>query len=622
MALSREERMRRAQRAVSGATTPRAPTAPRPRPQPTYSPPAPGSVREPTLKERQDAAWGNRAKRAWQGFEQKKAITGGAAVIAGTAYVNRRLQKRQTGGRPYGAKGKTTGFEYAIRSRDYMGQIPTYDALAEARKERMPRAIRRATIGPRRAFRSVDFNAVATGAAQDAKRRLTPKPRLKRTMPTPAGAQATNTRSLRSPVPSPRPNRGRIPAPAGTQATNTRPTPSPVDRVGTAQRASSAVRGGASRPAVFGSVKQSPMRQPGMLNIPRAGKQLTGMVQKSPEIPALPQQGKPKAAPKPKKVTPKPKAKVAPSESVKMPKPPSVKSVPKPKAEAPKPAAPKPVAPVKRTTASSVPSLKPEERPRASYRPSKPSKSVTDVKVKPPLAPSHATTAPKAAPPSGPKVVYEYEGPRGRGQVIDRGRGAYAVKYGESTLELPYSPSAESAKEPRPPSRRSKAKPSKTFRTEPPGEQQWKALFGELEKRGGRPTSLTASELRSARAVGVSEGAALRQKQRAWEIVDPVERNISKATGSRPPGPKVKAGERGVPNKSGRYAVKLAKAAGLMSGAGAVAAVAEPLISPETASAAMAPKAKREAQRQFLDRMRRMGRAEKATQKYFGGVFR
>ena len=595
MALSREERMRRAQRAVSGTTAPRAPTAPRPRPQPTYSPPAPGSVREPTLKERQDAAWGNRAKRAWQGFEQKKAITGGAAVIAGTAYVNRRLQKRQTGGRPYGAKGKTTGFEYAIRSRDYMGQIPTYDALAEARKERMPRAIRKATIGPRRAFRSVDFKAVATGAAQDAKRRLTPKPRLKRTMPTPAGAQATNTRSLRSPVPSPRPNRGRIPAPAGTQATNTRPTPSPVDRVGTAQRASSAVRGGASRPAVFGSVKQSPMRQPGMLNIPRAGKQLTGMVQKSPEIPALPQQGKPKAAPKPKKVTPKPKAKVAPSEPVKMPKPPSVKSVPKPKSEAPKPVAPKPATP------------KP-----AAQKPAAPK----------PVAPKPAAPKPVAQPKRPERVVYEYEGGRKPGKVIHRGGRSYAIKYGESTFEFPYSPTAESAKEPRPPTRRSKAKPSKTWRAEAPGEQQWRAVFGELEKRGGAPTSLTKSEARAARAVGVSEEAALKQKQRAWRVVDPIERNIGRATGSRPPGPGVKAGERGVPNKSGRYAVKLAKAAGLMSGAGAVAAVAEPLISPETASAAMAPKAKREAQRQFLGRMRRMGRAEKATQKYFGGVFR
>ena len=639
MALSREERIRRAQRALSSARTSAPTAAPtRSRPQPTYPVPRPEAEPPKTLKQIQDSSWGSRAGRAWRDFEGNRAVTSGAVAIGAGLFVSRRLVtggkilpyfppvSKQTGGRPNKATGSTKGIEYVGQSRDYMGQIPTYDALAEARKERMPRAVRKATIGPRRAFRAVDFRGVATGAAQNVvgaaqgvKSRITPKPRLKRTAPVPAGSQATNTRSLRSPAPS-----------------------YPPDRVGIAQRASESARGRGGRPATFGSVKQSPMRQPGTLNIPRAGTRLTGMVTRSPEIPTLPQQGSPRPAKKRKKVAPKPQPQVAPSDPVKMPRVPSVKSVPKP------------AAPVARTDRSSIPNLKPEEQPKATYRPVVPRvQSVTDVKVKPPLAPEHARTKPAAssgnrrsaktprgrqttlsglrdqshlAVPRNParpeRVVYEFEGGRKPGTVVHRGGRSYAVKYGESTFEFPYSPTAESAKEPRSPSRKEKAKPSKTFRAEAPGEQQWRAVFGLLEKRGGMPNTLTKSEIRSARNVGVSEQAALRQKQRAWQTVDPVERNIGRATGSRPPGPGVKGGVRGVPSKSGRYAVKLAKAAGLMSGAGAALAVAEPLISPDTASAAMKPSVKRKAQKDFLDSMRRRGRAEKVTQKYFGGVFR
>ena len=593
MALSREERIRRAQRALSSARTSAPTAAPtRSQPQPTYPVRRPEAEPPKTLKQIQDSSWGSRAGRAWKDFEGNKAVTGGAVVIGAGSFVSRRLVtggkifpyfppvSKQTGGRPNKATGSTKGIEYVGQSRDYMGQIPTYDALAEARKERMPRAVRKATIGPRRAFRAVDFKGLATGAAQGVKSRITPKPRLKRTAPVPAGSQATNTRSLRSPAPS-----------------------YPPDRVGIAQRASESARGRGGRPATFGSVKQSPMRQPGTLNIPRAGTRLTEMVTRSPEIPTLPQQGSPRPAKKRKKVAPKPQPQVAPSDPVKMPRVPSVKSVPKPapaKPVAPKPVATKPVAP----------------------KPAAPSGNRRSAKTPRPgrLRESHLAVPTNPARPE--RVVYEFEGGRKPGTVVHRGGRSYAVKYGESTFEFPYSPTAESAKEPRSPSRKEKAKPSKTFRAEAPGEQQWRAVFGLLEKRGGMPNTLTKSEIRSARNVGVSEQAALRQKQRAWQTVDPVERNIGRATGSRPPGPGVKGGVRGVPSKSGRYAVKLAKAAGLMSGAGAALAVAEPLISPDTASAAMKPSVKRKAQKDFLDSMRRRGRAEKVTQKYFGGVFR
>jgi hypothetical protein len=590
MALSREERIRRAINAARGTTT--ATTAPsRPRTttqQRPYSPPAPGSVREPTLEERQRNAWGARLGRAIGNIEDKRPFTGGAAVIGGTAYVSRKLNKRHTGGRPYGVKGPTTGTEYVGRTRGLSGQAPAFQQIVMANQEKMPRSVRKVTTPARRAFRNANIGERATesirGGIASTKREIARRRPVKRVTPVPAGSQMTNTRSLRSPTPATRP-----------------------DRVGVAQRASQSVRGRGASPAVFGKVSQSPMRQPGMLNIPRAGKQLTKMVQASPEIPSLPQPGKTKAKPKSKTVS-KPKS------AVDMPKVPAVKSVPAP--QKPAAAATAPSAPRGTGGKGSSP------KPTAGYRPSQP-KPVTEVKVKPPIAPEHARTSPSrgAQPKPKPEVVFEYEG-RQKGEVIHRGGRSYEIKYGGKTFPLPYSPTAETAKEPRPPTRRSKAQPSKTFRAEAPGEQQWKAVFGELEKRGGMPKTLTKREVAAAQAVGVSESTALKEKQRAWATVDPVERNINKATGSRPPGPGVKAGARGIPNKSGRYAVKIAKAAGLMSGAGAALAVAEPLISPDKASAAASPKAKREAQRQFLSRVRGQGRALKQTQKYFGGVFR
>ena len=685
MALSREERIRRAQSAIEQRTRPRAvaPTPSRPRPSPTqtrtqgYTVPAPGSAKGPTLKERQEGAWGTRALNAIRGIEDKRPYTGGAAVIAGTAYVNKRLQSRHNPkGRPYGATGKTTGTEFVVRSRDYMGQIPTYEALGEARNERMPRSIRKASIGPRRAFRSIDFGGVAKsagGAARSAARSIvssvTPSPRPNfvpeptsryrtgpKTRPIKAGPQAVSPRRVTAGTPSvagtqavsPRRVTRGAAAPAGSQATN-------VKGATVAQRASESIRGGRSAPAVFGSVADSPMRQPGTLNIPRAGKRLTGMVTRSPELPGLPGSEPAKS--------PRPKSPRRPKAPVEMPKAPTVKSVPAPASgpQTPKPAMPpfgKPLAdpeqlyrgyfpetrpdrvepkapktetkraprgpsvPVARSSRSVIPSLKPEEQPKATYSRLTPKvTSITDVKVKAPLAPVGIFTQPKKGSVKTENVVFDYEG-RQKGSVVKTGPRSFEVRYGGMSFRLPQSPTAETAKEPRSPSRKTKAKPSKTWRAEDPGKTQFNAVFAELEKRRGIPTTLTDSEAARAKALGLSPGGVLREKQRAWAARDPVARNLTRAASFRMPGDAATSGVRGTTNKGGRYAVKLAKIAGLMSGAGAVLAVGDSFINPDQAGAGPPLKVVKEERSRFRSRIKRMAAANEETRKYFGGPFK
>lgn len=159
----------------------------------------------------------------------------------------------------------------------------------------------------------------------------------------------------RSPVRTPSPRRTPVvatqPKPAGTQAVQSRPGPN-VPRMADQWRRG---RG----PAQFGTVRESPMNKPGMLNIPRAGKKLAsisagaelpvppGMKPTKPKAPkATPPKApkatttktappKPAAAAKPEKVNlPKPPKKVTP------PKPPSPEKVTINVAEPPKPSTP------------------------------------------------------------------------------------------------------------------------------------------------------------------------------------------------------------------------------------------------------------------------------------------
>lgn len=150
----------------------------------------------------------------------------------------------------------------------------------------------------------------------------------------------------RSPVRTPSPRRSPVvptqPTAAGPQAVN----PSNRPNIG---RAADQYRRNA-RPAQFGTVGESPMNKAGMLNIPRAGKKLAGMVGGS-ELPKPPGYKEPKPKSPPKVKAPKavkepkpPRPKVTPvasqPEKVAMPKPPKNVKPPKPKAAPPAPPAP------------------------------------------------------------------------------------------------------------------------------------------------------------------------------------------------------------------------------------------------------------------------------------------
>jgi hypothetical protein len=309
-----------------------------------------------------------------------------------------------------------------------------------------------------------------------------------------------------------------------------------------------------------------------------------------------------------------------PKGGVEMPKPPKVTSVPSPAPEA------KPVVKAEAKPTLSRVTYEPVPKPTATYRPLPSPERVPEVKLTPQPAPSRPDRGGNKKGPKPEKIVFEYEG-RSKGTVVHKGGRSYEIRYGNQRFPIPWSPTAESAFEPRSPSRKERPKPSKTWRKSAPGEAQWKSVFAELESRGGQPTSLSNSESARARALGLSESSVLAEKQRAWRAVDPVSRNISKGMGSSAPGAGAKAGAsgRGIPSKSGRYAVKIAKIAGLMSPVGVAAAIIDPLASAETASAAMLPSVKKKAQRDFLRDVRSMQRANEVTGrvfgKYYGGKF-
>lgn len=490
MALSREERIRRARAALSG--TPR--SSVRSAPAPSRKP-----ARQQTFAERQANTWGKKAGRAWANFEDKHAITLGAGAIATGAYISRRVRKADKGGRPYGATGKTTGTEYVGRTRGLSGQAPPSQQVTAAGRERLPKQVRRVTTPMRRAYRNVDMASVVKSAKREVKRR---RP-VKKTVPTRAGSQATNTRSLRSPTPY-----------------------TPPDRVGLTQRASESVTGGRTAPS-FGSVSDSPMKQSGMLKIPRAGTRLSGIVSRSPNLPEI---GDSKPAPRrrsPKSSKKSGKSKVA------MPKAPTAESPPNPKAPTAE-STPK-------TTSTGTTQYRgsggrgPSPTPTATYRPKGNVKTSSGTRVKTPPAPSHTYSVPKteSKAPNQPRLVasskdFGIQYPGGETlEIRQHGTRDFEIRHAESgrTLRLPQTPTREAAT-PDPKTGQM------TWSQRPGGKKRAKAVFESLmpkAKKNPATRALTREQKAHAKRIGMSEG-----QFRQALYADYKQNAFDRATGAKP----------------------------------------------------------------------------------------
>lgn len=514
MALSREERIRRAIATTSGTTRSRARSAPARRREP---------ARQQTFAERQANTWGKRAGRVWDKFDDKRAVTAGAATIAAGGFVSRRLQtggkifpffpaaSKQTGGRPNKATGKTTGVEYVGRTRDLAGQATPSQQVTAAGRERLPKQIRKVTTPMRRAYRNVDMASVVKSAKREVQRR---RP-VKKTAPTRAGSQATNTRSLRSPAPY-----------------------TPPDRVGIAQRASQGITGGRTAPS-FGSVSDSPMNQSGMLRIPRAGTRLSGIVSRSPNLPEI---GDSKPAPRRRS----PKSSKSSESKVSMPKAPTADTPPKPEAA----------------------------KATATQKPPSPAKTKT---VKQPPAPAHTYSNPvtEAKKVDGPRVVASS---KDLGVKYPGGETLQIRKHGPRDFDIHHVESGRSVRLPQTPTRESATPDPKTgqmtWSAKPASKSQSKALLESLTPRAKSSPAiraLTDHEKAHGKRLGMSE-AQLRQSL----LADYRQNPFDKATGERPSGAKetspteraLKKIERGgTENKrksSGRAQIRMARALGLM----------------------------------------------------------
>lgn len=203
----------------------------------------------------------------------------------------------------------------------------------------------------------------------------------------------------RSPVRTPSPRRTPVvptqPKGAGPQAVNPSTRPN-INRAADQYRRN-------ARPAQFGTISDSPMNKPGMLNIPRAGTRLAGMSAGS-------------ALPVPPGMKPdKPKR----SKAAKQPKPPAPAKPVEPKAEKvdlPKP--PKKVTPPKPKSGGKV--------------------TITTAPPTPvPAAPAKAPKQPKAPKRTEPKVL----GQRGSVSIIhEGGRNVRVAHAGGASFYLPYNP--------------------------------------------------------------------------------------------------------------------------------------------------------------------------------------
>lgn len=527
MALSREERIRRARAAFLGTTRSSARSAPAPRREP---------ARQQTFADRQANTWGKKAGRAWANFDEKRAVTAGAATIAAGGFVSRRLQtggkifpffpavSKQTGGRPNKATGKTTGTEYVGRTRDLAGQEPPLRQATAAGRERLPKQVRRATTPMRRAYRNVDMASVVKSAKREVQRR---RP-VKKTAPTRAGSQATNTRSLRGPTPY-----------------------TPPDRVGIVQRASEGITGGRTAPS-FGSVSDSPMKQGGMLRIPRAGTRLSGIVSRSPNLPEI---GDSKPAPRRRS----PKSSKSSKSKVSMPKAPTAETPPKPQT-AKATATQKPPAPAKTKTVKQPPS------PPHTY-----SKPVTEAKkvTGPRLVASSAELGIKY--PGGETIEIRQHGPRD-----------FDIHHRESgrSVRLPQSPTRASAT-PDPKTGQM------TWSQRPGGKKRAKAVLESLRpKARTNPAirALTDYEKARAKRLGISE-SKLRQSLLADYKQNPFDRAMgerpSSTQGAKETSPTeraIKKIERGRTDNqrksSGGAQIRLARGLGLMGSIPAIISLA------------------------------------------------
>lgn len=302
---------------------------------------------------------------------------------------------------------------------------------------------------------------------------------------------------LRSTVMKPRdpvrPNRPRRsptvrvePTAAGPQAVN----PSNRPNIG---RAADQYRRNA-RPAQFGTVGESLMNKPGMLNIPRAGKKLEKVVAGS-DLPTPPgmKPDKPKKV-KIVKAEPKP-------EKVSLPKPPKKVTPPKPKPTIDPAKTPDQTFERAAGQPTGSGGKGPSPKPSATYRPLTPPAPKTDPTPRAPQSPGPTrvpqpsqrpapTVRPKKRP--TPKVV----GERGPVKIIHEGGRNYTVKHEAGPrFPIPYNPNKK-------------------------GRVTKKAIEGTLDviskprsNTQAREVKLTPSEIRSARSLGISERAALKDKQ-------------------------------------------------------------------------------------------------------------
>jgi len=214
----------------------------------------------------------------------------------------------------------------------------------------------------------------------------------------------------RSPVRTSSPRRTPVvptqPRSAGPQAVNPSARPN-INRAADQYRRN-------ARPAQFGTISESPMNKPGMLNIPRAGTRLAGMSAGS-------------ALPVPPGMKPdKPKR----SKAAKQPKPTAPAKPVKPKAEKvdlPKP--PKKVTPPKPKGGGEVTPPKPKGGGKVTITAAPPTPA--------PAAPAKAPKQPKAPKRTEPKVL----GQRGSVSIIhEGGRNVRVAHAGGASFYVPYNP--------------------------------------------------------------------------------------------------------------------------------------------------------------------------------------